>query len=865
MPVLARMLERGVMADIATLEPVLSPMLWTSIATGKYADRHGILGFTELHPKTRRVQPVTSISRSTKAVWNILSQQGYRTNLAGWFASHPAEPIRGCSISDAFARSFPGAGEPWPLTGGSVYPASIGPAIAELRVRPEEIGAEILRLFVPGLAAIDQSKPNGLGTLRKLLAECFSIHNAVTWLMENTEWDFMGVYYIGIDHFSHAFMNYHPPRLDWVDPGEFALYSRVIEGAYRLMDLFLARLMQLAGPDATVIVLSDHGFHSDHLRPRHIPSVPAGPAAQHRPLGMFAMAGPGVRADERINGVSLLDVAPTVLALFGAPAGIDMPGRVLVEAFEAASAPARIPSWDLVEGEAGMHAPGTGSSPNDDNTDPLLEQFIALGYIDAQPAHTELAARNCERERNWNLARVYISTNRYAEALPLLEQVYAESPARADYALALADCQLRLGLVAEALESATAASGERSFCAPPMAASASAHYVLSRIALESRQYRECAGHLEAALATGVPTPELSTRCGFVYLALRRWDAAADLFREALAADNHRALAHQGLARVAYRQGRYAESAAHALDSISCRHDRPAAHFILALALLRMGNRERALQALEASLCFPPVPRIAHRLLATHYGDTPEGRRHRDLAAEALAATRAGKERLVSLRAEARGRAAGRKAAQPATARPATGAPLEFVVVSGLPRSGTSLMMKMLEAAGVPVMTDGLRLPDEDNPEGYLEWEGIKRVAMEPDVLRPAAGKAVKVISMLLAALPVNHRYKVIFMDRPVAEVAASQAKMIARRGAKHRASAPDEIERMLAEHRDQTLRGLRQTPCFELMVVDYPALVRNPEGAIPGIVRFLERPGEILLDAGAMARVVRPELHRNRA
>ena len=334
MPVLARLLERGVMADIATLEPVLSPMLWTSIATGKHADRHGILGFTELNPETCRVQPVTSTSRRTKAIWNILSQQGYRVNLAGWFASHPAEPIRGCSVSDAFARAFPATGEPWPLLPGSVYPPSIGPQIAGLRVRPEEVDAEILRLFIPDLAAIDQSKPNGLGTLRKLLAECFSIHNAVTWLMENTEWDFMGAYYIGIDHFSHAFMNYHPPRLEWVDPGEFALYSHVVDGAYRLMDLFLARLMQLAGANATVIVLSDHGFHSDHLRPRHIPAVPAGPAAQHRPLGIFAMAGPGIRQDERINGVSLLDVAPTVLSLFGLPAGLDMPGRLLLDAFE---------------------------------------------------------------------------------------------------------------------------------------------------------------------------------------------------------------------------------------------------------------------------------------------------------------------------------------------------------------------------------------------------------------------------------------------------------------------------------------------------------------------------------------------------
>jgi predicted AlkP superfamily phosphohydrolase/phosphomutase len=125
-PVFDKLVDRGVIADMATLEPVLSPLLWNSIATGKRADEHGILGFTEVDPISGRVRPVTSTSRRTKALWNILSQNGIRSNVVGWFGGHPAEPIRGMCVSDAFARGCPPNGStPWPLLPGTVWPESI--------------------------------------------------------------------------------------------------------------------------------------------------------------------------------------------------------------------------------------------------------------------------------------------------------------------------------------------------------------------------------------------------------------------------------------------------------------------------------------------------------------------------------------------------------------------------------------------------------------------------------------------------------------------------------------------------------------------------------------------------------------------
>jgi tetratricopeptide (TPR) repeat protein len=331
-------------------------------------------------------------------------------------------------------------------------------------------------------------------------------------------------------------------------------------------------------------------------------------------------------------------------------------------------------------------------------------------------------------------------------------------------------------------------------------------------------------------------------------------------------DPHNAVAHQGQARVAWRRRRYEEAAQAALTSVACRHDLPPSHFWLGMALLPLGRRERAIQAFETALSFQPPLRIAHRMLARIHGDTQQGRVHREAAAEFVRTQRRRQQQLESVRQEARHRAIDRAEAR-AEARAETGqgvpgaAPsMEFVVVSGLPRSGTSLMMQMLAAGGLPAMTDGRRSADPDNPEGYYEWEAIRQVGARPEILQEAAGKAIKVISMLLPALPARHRYKAIFMDRPVEEVAASQWKMIENREAAHPGASREKMAEMLRDHREQILHGLKRAQYFSVLVVDYPALVRAPEEWLQRIREFVGVP----LDAEAMRGAIRPDLHRNR-
>ena len=186
---------------------------------------------------------------------------------------------------------------------------------------------------------------------------------------------------------------------------------------------------------------------------------------------------------------------------------------------------------------------------------------------------------------------------------------------------------------------------------------------------------------------------------------------------------------------------------------------------------------------------------------------------------------------------------------------------KFVIVSGLPRSGTSLMMQILRAGGLPPMTDGQRAADVDNPEGYWEWEDIKKLPQQPRIIEQALGKATKVISALLPSLPARHKYKVIFMTRPVQEIVASQWQML-----EHRGIAPKtertHLEQTQAQHALTVLENLRRHPRFSVLEVDYPALVREPEQWIGRIVEFLG--ADQLPHQAAMHGVVQPQLHRQR-
>ena len=184
----------------------------------------------------------------------------------------------------------------------------------------------------------------------------------------------------------------------------------------------------------------------------------------------------------------------------------------------------------------------------------------------------------------------------------------------------------------------------------------------------------------------------------------------------------------------------------------------------------------------------------------------------------------------------------------------------ITVVSGLPRSGTSLMMQMLAAAGLPVLTDGERQADADNPRGYFEWERIKLLPKQPDCIDEAEGKAVKVISQLLFALPAGHDYRVIFMQRPLAEVVASQAEMIRRRGTTGASLPQAALIAGLTAHLNQVNAWLKDKANISVHRVEHHEVLRDPLATSTSIQHFLNCP----LDVVAMSQQVDNSLYRQR-
>jgi hypothetical protein len=185
----------------------------------------------------------------------------------------------------------------------------------------------------------------------------------------------------------------------------------------------------------------------------------------------------------------------------------------------------------------------------------------------------------------------------------------------------------------------------------------------------------------------------------------------------------------------------------------------------------------------------------------------------------------------------------------------------IVVVSGLPRSGTSMAMKMLEAGGLRVVTDGLRTADEDNPKGYYEDERVKDLYQPGDKtwLRESRGKVIKIISFLLKSLPDEHNYKVLFMHRSLREIVASQNKMLARRREKN--DTPDDRAVALLEEQVRDARFFLRRPQFEVLELNYRETLDSPR---PLALRMAEFVGEPL-DVEKMTQVVDVQLYRNRA
>jgi|ERR1700758_4617984 hypothetical protein len=184
----------------------------------------------------------------------------------------------------------------------------------------------------------------------------------------------------------------------------------------------------------------------------------------------------------------------------------------------------------------------------------------------------------------------------------------------------------------------------------------------------------------------------------------------------------------------------------------------------------------------------------------------------------------------------------------------------ITIVSGLPRSGTSLMMQMLTAGGMTPLSDGERRADTDNPKGYLEWERIKQLPKDPSLINEAEGKVVKVISQLLLSLPDGHEYRIVFMQRPLPEVLKSQDEMLKRRGTQEAEGDSSAIEQAFQRHLIDVDKWLGSKAKTKVLRVHYHRVLREPQKVADEVAEFVGSS----LNVRAMVEQVDGSLYRNR-
>jgi tetratricopeptide (TPR) repeat protein len=592
MPTLAAFLARGASGNLATTRPILSPILWNTIATGKRADAHGVLGFTEPDPHGTGIRTTASTSRRAKALWNILTQQGLRSNVVGWYASHPAEPILGAMVSNQTEFSGAGEGPLSPLPAHAVHPATLADELAECRVHPSELDESAVLPFVPDAARVAAREGHRLGKLMSMLAQTASVHAFATRLMSRGDWDFTAVYYEGIDRFGHEFMEFHPPKMDAVSQEDFEAYRHCMTGIYRFHDMMLESLLSLAGEDTAVVIVSDHGYWNDHRRPDP-KAAESNPVAWHRPLGIFAAAGPGVRAGARLHGGSILDIAPTVLALLGLPAARDMAGRVLAEALDGVPVAERIESWESVEGACGMH-------PADLRVDPIeahaaLEQLVALGYIEPLGADAEKTRRDTIASNQMQLAQSHADALEFAKAIAVIDALDESFRASVLVRLLRAQCLHGLRDFAGVRAEIDALGGEAVLGAP-------ATLLLAGAELAEGDARAALARLERASASSDDFRMLRARC---HAALgRHADAEAEL-QEALRADPENADALGMLAECVLRRGDASGALEHGMASAALAMGNPRIHLVIGRAFIALGSAGEAVTALETACALAP--------------------------------------------------------------------------------------------------------------------------------------------------------------------------------------------------------------------------------------------------------------------
>ena len=816
MPNLARLMQNGCFGNIKTLDPPLSPILWTSIATGKRAYDHGITHFFKSDHENKKMIPVSNSDRKVKAIWEILSQADKWCNVVAWWPSFPADQINGCMVSDVFFNSerSPENGEPGTFIQGHVFPDVHQEILKALLVSEDEISNAFIKELLP---SYDDAKFGGssfIKSLRRILAHMISVHRVSLWLMQFRPWDFHAVYFETIDRCCHIYMQFAPPQRDKINHELYELFKDLVDSIYIWHDRMLGEYMSVVGDQCTIMLLSDHGFKSGKDRMKVMPKGFANAALMHRINGVFVVGGEGVNHGNEIYGLNLLDICPSILFHMDVPVARDMPGRVITEMFKK-QAPVE---W--IDGYENVKSPRTVQRDvySDEIGRIALQQMEELGYIEVS-SDFERAADANRSQHIFNFSCSLIEGGRHEEAYVHLTNLVSSYPSETKYQFALFNLSLLLGKfdIAESVIDMIEVSGNGLFNIKGLKGDLNFYKGKGKVA--ESMYDE-------ALMADPNNAHVLLMKGRCLLRNKNWIEAQKYFVRTLASNEENGYAYYLLALTSFRLAKYSIAIGYCQEALAKGFSTASAQLLLGRSAFFAGEYFVASDAFEYYLqLFPENQMVRKKLVEIYRDKTPDKEKYdRHYAA------------LNSLKSE------------------------DIIVVTGLPRSGTSMMMQMLEMAQIPILKDENRKPDVNNPNGYFEFEKVKRIGVDVSWLNHATGKAVKIVAPLLQHLPPHFTYKVIYMHRNITEIITSQQKMIESEKGSHSGKSYNLILAESYRKLEESILGKQWMNGSSLLKLDYSELVNGQQEELEKLEDFLG----IELDISKMASVADPALYRNK-
>jgi Flp pilus assembly protein TadD len=469
LPNLDRLRREGAWGVLRSEEPLLSPIVWTTIATGRSPSDHGIVGF--LTERNGRTEPVRSDERKVRAFWNVASDLGVPVGVIGWYASWPAEAVRGFLVSDRAGNHQVAGASSSPASSGLASPEDIVPDVERIRaaVDLDVTAASAARFFSPGVSggrgriSVEQERLDTfVGILRttELYRRLFPI------LQARFQPVISAVYFEGTDAVGHLFAEYEPPPLPWTTEAQRAELGPAFGRYYEYVDTIVGELVAHLDPvQTTVLIVSDHGFRSGSRRPLAPSRTADGNQAPlwHRREGIVVLWGRGVRGGTRLPESRIYDVFPTVFRLLGLPLAGTLPGHPIGAALapEILAQPARtVPDYDAA---GKRRTTETGDAPSDET----MSKLRALGYVGSggpapsAPAEAQADGQDRIPLNRYNRALVLLNSGRRDDALVTFVALERDVPGFALGFLGEALVHLRDGAPGDAvppLEKATASS-----------------------------------------------------------------------------------------------------------------------------------------------------------------------------------------------------------------------------------------------------------------------------------------------------------------------------------------------------------------------------------------------------------------------